>query len=761
MANLSWKLDALRTTIFSQKKCEEHVDPELIEGFIQDKMGIAYEGIDRYKVLPFRDELLQINKYKTKYNKVTKTYIASHALPKHKWGRVVPSNYLSLSIFHRPTRHALCDDNYIDLDLVNCHPTILYQFSKNKNLKKPFLEKYVNNPKGIRLEVAEHHKVSKDTAKQLMIRLMFGGSYDSWIKDNNLDENKLPFINGLSDEMSDLIELVYSNNPQIEKDVLKHDPKKWTTINEKKRGVMAFWCQSLERQIQEHCIQSLGIRIEDVVPCQDGFMILKKHFSPDIVDKLNKAVLDQFHLELEWVVKPFDEKINIRRVKSIKDQREIDKEAKEELKNRLQKENDELLAEQTLLFEETHCKIENTGTYVKKDGNKNIIYSESQLRSCYKHIQCGYTNSGVPICFIDRWICCNNDIRTYKDIGMYPSNCPDNIYNLWTPFTMELKNYYEEIPEAIDIFKQHVSILCNHEKEMVDYVIHWIAHAIQYPEEKSTMITFISSQGAGKNTLMKFLKQMLGKEKYFETTDPSRDVWGSFNGAIAEKYIVMLNELSALDLKNAEGKIKGLITDDTMTINQKGVPQYEVQSYHKFICSTNNKEAIKPSKDDRRNCLIECSDELCNEGKTEEEQERNFQYMTTIEKHIKNEDSIKTIYEWLKSIEGLQGFGFKRAPKTAFHMEQTQLSMDPIEVWIRSWIVERNQGDVIVKQTGELFKIFSSWVTDNFSDYKITSLQFGVRLSRLKIKGMSKLEDKFRSRQINVDDVLKHYNITP
>lgn len=758
---LSWKLDPLRTTIFSQKKCEEHVDPELIEGFIQDKMGIAYEGIDRYKVLPFGDELIQISKYKTKYNKVTKTYIASHGLPRHKWGRVVPSSYLSLSIFHRPTRHALCDDNYIDLDLVNCHPTILYQFSKNKNLKKPFLEKYVNDPKGIRSEVAEHHKVSKDTAKQLMIRLMFGGTYDAWIKENNLDENKLPFITGLSDEMSDLIELVYSNNPQIEKDVLKHDPKKWQTTNEKKRGVMALWCQSLERQIQEHCIQSLGIRIEEVVPCQDGFMILKKYFSPDIVDKLNKAVLDQFHLKLEWVVKPFDEKINIRRVKSIKDQREIDKEAKEDLKARLQKENDDLLAEQTLLFEETHCKIENTGTYVKKDGNKNLIYSESQLKSCYKHIQCGVTSNGVPICFIDRWINCNNDIRSYKDIGMYPVNCPDNIYNLWTPFTMELKNYYEEIPEAIDIFKKHISILCNHEDVMVDYVINWIAHAMQYPEEKSTMITFVSSQGAGKNTLMEFLKKMIGKDKYFESTDPARDIWGSFNGAISDKYLVMLNELSATDLKNAEGKIKGLITDETMIINQKGVPQYEVQSYHKFICATNNEEAIKPSKDDRRNCLIECSDELCNEGKTEEEQDAICEYITTIKKHINSDDSIKTIYEWLKSIEGLKGFGFKRSPKTEFHMEQTKLAMKPMEVWLREWIVERNTGDVIVISTSDLFKKFVAWTELNCSEYKITGQQFGIRLTRLKIKGMITLKDKFHSRQINVDEVLQHLKITP
>ena len=54
-------------------------------------------------------------------------------------------------------------------------------------IQKTYLEKYVNDPKGIRLEVAEHHKVSKDTAKQLIIRLMFGGTYYAWIKQNNLD----------------------------------------------------------------------------------------------------------------------------------------------------------------------------------------------------------------------------------------------------------------------------------------------------------------------------------------------------------------------------------------------------------------------------------------------------------------------------------------------------------------------------------------------------------------------------------------------
>jgi hypothetical protein len=38
--------------------------------------------------------------------------------PRHKWGRIMPVDYLSMSVFHRPTRHTLCKDNYVDVDIV-------------------------------------------------------------------------------------------------------------------------------------------------------------------------------------------------------------------------------------------------------------------------------------------------------------------------------------------------------------------------------------------------------------------------------------------------------------------------------------------------------------------------------------------------------------------------------------------------------------------------------------------------------------------
>ena len=110
-------------------------------------------------------------------------------------------------------------------------------------------------------------------------------------------------------------------------------------------------------------------------------------------------------------------------------------------------------------------------------------------------------------------------------MGIHMKNCPDDTYNLWTPFSMDLVVDYVKKPDAIELFKKHVSILCNHEEPVVNYVIDWIADMIQNPERKSKMLVFVSKQGAGKNLLLNMIRKMIGNKKVFESTDPARDVW--------------------------------------------------------------------------------------------------------------------------------------------------------------------------------------------------------------------------------------------
>jgi hypothetical protein len=52
-------------------------------------------------------------------------------------------------------------------------------------------------------------------------------------------------------------------------------------------------------------------------------------------------------------------------------------------------------------------------------------------------------------------------------------------------------------------------------------------------------------------------------------------------------------------------------------------------------------------------------------------------------------DSVKTIFEWLKSIP-VENFISKPFPMTEFHKTQSELSITPIEAWLRDLISFHN-----------------------------------------------------------------------
>jgi phage/plasmid-associated DNA primase len=319
-----WTLDKklFDDTIFSKKKMVEFVDVKKVNGFIKNELGMSYQGqmnkwYDMMSVL-YPTELEQIKKYKSTYDKKKKGFQVAIHLPKHKWGRTIPAFYLSLSILPRITRHSLCKDHYVDIDMQNAQPTIISEVARLNNINTPYLNKYVNQTKKYREFVMSHHNCSKDCAKNLAIVLMFGGSYNGWLKEWNIQQNadnKISDYKEIETELKMVLEIIYSSNPQIKKDVLKQDPKKWKSEEDAKRGIMSLWSQSVEKLIQEtailHLVNEKNFKLEHIVPCQDGFMILKERWYNGILEDIQKEVLNKTKINIIFLQKPFDEAVEI------------------------------------------------------------------------------------------------------------------------------------------------------------------------------------------------------------------------------------------------------------------------------------------------------------------------------------------------------------------------------------------------------------------------------------------------------------------
>jgi len=324
---------------------------------------------------------------------------------------------------------------------------------------------------------------------------------------------------------------------------------------------------------------------------------------------------------------------------------------------------------------------------------------------------------------------------------------------MWRPFAAEtMTGEYEKNDKALQMILDHIKILCNHEIPVYEYFIKWIAQMIQYPEVKSIIITIISNQGAGKGTLMKLFIKMFGSEKVMETTEPSRDVWGQFNGMMVTSFLVNLNELSKKETMESEGKIKGLITDPTMITNNKGGNQFLAKSHHRFLVTTNTEDGgMKTTHDDRRNMMTRASDEKVGDK----------EYFRKLHEILDDEAVIRTCYDYFKSIPDMDKFGHLPMPVTEYQRELKKLTRCPVEMWLEQFTRDNMKLEAIEWTGKKTYEEFSAWATQTNIKYVTGSRKLGVKLTNMRLEGIQKGRhtNKGETKIFNIPLLKKKFNI--
>ena len=410
-------------------------------------------------------------------------------------------------------------------------------------------------------------------------------------------------------------------------------------------------------------------------------------------------------------------------------------------------------------FEEQHLKIINKGFFIKETENDFIIMKKTHLETAYEHMitlmkrkdKKGEEET-VPSRFIKVWLGSIN-MRIKEDIDIIPHDqvCPDNIFNLWKPFDAEkihLKTYNKE---AVDIFKNHIFVLCGNDHNVASYFEKWIGQMLKFPSVKTICPVLISKEGAGKGTFVKLMTALIGSKRVFESTTPERDVWGTFNSNMKESYFVVLNELSKKQTLEAEGKIKGLITDPTVDINEKNIGTYKVKSYHRFMITTNNEDPIKTTDDDRRKLIIRSSDELIG----------NKPYFNKLNDLLKDPDVIRSCYDYFVGLDGLDTFNNFPIPRTEYQDDLKELSRSPIDMWIESFVSKQPVG-VQEIESSKLYQDWANWKSQNGIVFECNIKSFSLKMKNLKIQGIDKHKDHHNRRWVfNINNCREHFKMGP
>jgi hypothetical protein len=310
---LTLSKEMVKDSIFLKQKMTEKCNVGKLLGIIKREEGIDIDWANEFPAFPYKNENPLFKKYYATFDE--EVFHTSYYIAKHKYGRIYPKDYLSLAVFRRVLRHSFAKDIYIDIDMQNAHPVILSSILIQHNIPCEKLTYYANNPTEIRKDIMEFYKLTKDEAKQLIFRMCYGGSYTHWCQERGEDRIH-PFLNELDTELKNLQIVIHTNNKEtIVKEVKKNDPTKWSNEWTERRGVMGLYAQSVERLIQEKAISWLinnkGFLLNKIIPSQDGFMILEEYWYEGLIDDINKVIETEMNIPIEFIVKPFDEAIEI------------------------------------------------------------------------------------------------------------------------------------------------------------------------------------------------------------------------------------------------------------------------------------------------------------------------------------------------------------------------------------------------------------------------------------------------------------------
>lgn len=228
----------------------------------------------------------------------------------------------------------------------------------------------------------------------------------------------------------------------------------------------------------------------------------------------------------------------------------------------------------------------------------------------------------------------------------------------------------------LEIYLNHVyEIICNRDKDCFNYVINWLAHAIQKPEEKPEVAIILKAgQGTGKGTFVDPIGKIFGAH-YLHATKPEHIV-GRFNSMLENKILLFADEFFAGSKAHTD-QLKGMITEKTASIERKGIDTIPVPSFTRLIMASNHDNIVIIEKDERRYLYLEVN----------EERKQDHAYFEKLHDVINGKGFSEKLLKFLQDRD-ISNFNPRQIPYTQALVEQKIDSLEPLEKWMYNALVD-------------------------------------------------------------------------
>ena len=131
------------------------------------------------------------------------------------------------------------------------------------------------------------------------------------------------------------------------------------------------------------------------------------------------------------------------------------------------------------------------------------------------------------------------------------------------------------------------------------WIEQWLAYPLQYPGAKltSAVVLWSIKQGVGKSMMGETIGRLYGS--HFKTIS-AVELHASFNGWMRDCQFILGEENSSSDQRADSNRLKGMITGNTIYVNEKYQPALELPNCVNFMFTSNHPDAFHLDDADRR-----------------------------------------------------------------------------------------------------------------------------------------------------------------
>ena len=277
-----------------------------------------------------------------------------------------------------------------------------------------------------------------------------------------------------------------------------------------------------------------------------------------------------------------------------------------------------------------------------------------------------------PKCEIaDFWI--NPSTVMYDQIAFTPEAVSATTLNFWTGHTII------PTPGNSMLIKDYLlTVICNNDVPSFEYLIQFMAHMLQRPEEKPGVVpVMLGGQGTGKGVFFQLLRAIWART----TLQVSKidEVTGRFNAALERNYVVCMDEALFRGDMKALDSLKSIVTEPIIRIEQKYQPSRTIESKHRFFAASNHEHFASISPDDRRFFFLRVSD--C--------RQEDAAYFCTLCDSFSDGATLEALVDHLLNLD-LSNFSVRTRPKTQEHDRQKLMSLTKFDRYWQEVLITGN-----------------------------------------------------------------------